>query len=173
MNEQDTQFYPLATLEKITRPLLWVLSLLLIVTSIWGFADLLAMGNQPLELVFGNPGEVREEIQDGRTSYSLAFTHLETGEEMTYRLRNNSPVLDYMIDASPAITVAIRYRTDDRTITEIYPTVYGIPQVRDRVTPPGILLGASLLGLGVALVLLFPGMLDRILYRAGQRSNIR
>lgn len=173
MKEKDDRFFPLAALERISRPLLQLLSILLIVASLWGLVNQLTLWNQPVELVFGTPGAVKEELLDGRARYWLEFTQQETGERLILRLRNNSPVLKYLLTASPTDSVALRYWTDDLTILEVHPLVYGVPPIRDRIPPSGILFGTSVLGLVVALVLLFPGTLDRIFRQVIRRSGRR
>jgi hypothetical protein len=173
MNSQDTRFFPLTVVERWWRPLLLMFAGLLLVASIWSLVNQWTRWDRPVELLVGAPGPVEEVREGGRVRYRLPFIRQDNGEEMMFWARNHSPVLDYLSSEERNDVVALRYWTDDRVILEVHPLVYGIAPIRDRVPPSGVLVGTSVLGLILAAVLVFPGQVDRALYRLGRRSRSR
>ncbi len=165
MNDDgDQEFFPLAALERASTPLLRAFALLLIVASLWGIVNQLTLWNRPIKLEFGVAGMVREERRGGEVGYSLPFA-TDTGQEMTLWLRNNSPVLDYLI-ASPSTTmIAVRYWPDDMSVVAVYPLIVDVPPIADRIPPSGVLLATSILGLLLGLTIFFFGQLDRSIHR--------
>jgi len=156
----EQEFLPLLALENISRPVLRLFALLLGLTSLWGIINQATLWSRPVKLVVGTAGAVQEERSPHGVLYGLLFT-LDTGEELDLRLHNNSPVLDYFLTSPTTDTIALRYWTDDMSVAAVHPLVVGVAPIRDRFPPSDVLLATSVLGLLMALVLLFAGRLHR------------
>lgn len=159
---EEQEFLPLRALERFSRPLVWLFSLLLVLASLSGIVELWRLWSRPLDLVVGTPGAVQEVQTSGGVRYRLPVA-LGTGEDLDFWLHNNSPVLDYLISRPVTTTVALRYWTDDMSVAGVYPLTPDTPPVHVRIPPSPILLATSILGLVLALLLLLSGRLDRVL----------
>jgi hypothetical protein len=157
----DQVFFPLAALERISRPLLRLFALVLLLVSLWGFVNLSNTRGQTIKVVIGVAGAVQEEHQEGVVRYSIPFTVEETGEAMTFWVRNNGPVLDYLVTRSPTTTIALRYRPDDMMVTAVNALLPGVEPIQNRAPDPNILLATSILGLLLTMALLLPDLLGR------------
>lgn len=157
---EEQEFLPLRALERFSRPLVWLFTLLLVLASLWGMVELWRLWSRPLDLVVGTPGAVREVQTAGGVRYRLQLA-LGTGEELDLWLHNNSPVLDYLISRPVTTTLALRYWTDDMSVAGVYPLTPDTPPVQVRRPPSPILLATSILGLALALLLLLSGRPDR------------
>jgi hypothetical protein len=155
MDNGESGFYPLVALERVGRPLL---ALLLIAVSLWGIINRTTLWNRSIKVVIGVAGSVQEERQEGVARYSVPFTVEETGEEISFRLRNNSAVLDYLITRPPTTTIALRYRPDDMNVTAVNPLLAGVDPIENRAPRSDVLLATSVLGLLLALALLLPDL---------------
>ena len=173
MNDTEPRFLPIPALERASRPLVQICAILLIGTSVWGLVNQLTIWNRPVELIFGTPEAVLEDRDDFFPSYRLLFSIQETGEKRTLELRNNGPVLNYFASHLPEGMIALRIWSDDQMVFEVHPLIYDVAPIRDRVPPSSILTGVSLLGLALGLALLFPGTLERMIYRLGRHSRRR
>jgi len=149
-------------LEQIYRPLVRFLALLLVAASLWGIFNQVRLWNRPIRLVMGTAGDV---VEDDGARYGITFTVQETGEEMQFRLLNNSPTLDYLITRAPTGTVALRYWPDDMTVTSLNPLIVGAEPIENPSPPAGLVLATSILGLLVALAILSPDLVDLVRFR--------
>ena len=154
-------FVPLAWVERMGRPLFGLLAGLLILAAVWAFWNQATQWSRPVKLVFGVPGELQLSQQDGRANYRLTFAEQDTGAQYEFWVQNNGPVLEYLLENSGEETVALRYWTDDLMVAAIFPLTIDTPPIQERVPPALVLLGTSILGLGVALFLLLAGRLAR------------
>ena len=150
-----------------TSLLLRIFAWSLLAASIWGLVNLGQLWSRPMKLVSGTPGEVVEEHETGRFRYLLPFTVDETGAALLLHLHNDGPVIDYFV-ANPGTQVAVLYWSNDMGIASVHPLVAGEPSIRGRYPPYNALLGTSLLGALLAVVLLLGGWLDSRLYRLGR-----
>jgi hypothetical protein len=130
-------------------------------------ANLVQLWNEPVKLVSGTPDRVTEEVEAGRYRYSLPFRIEETGEVLTLRLPNHGPVIDYFM-TNPGKSVAVLFWPTRKTILSVYPLVAGEPRIRGQYPPYNALLGTSVLGVAVAVLLLLGGSLDHLFYRIGR-----
>lgn len=152
---------------RTSQLVLRVFAWLLLLASLWGMVNLVQLWNRPVRLASGTPDHVVEENQAGRYGYLLRFTVDETGEELTLRLSNNGAVIDYFM-ANPGRPVAILYWPSEMTIASVHPLEAGKPPIRGQYPPYNALLGTSVLGVVLAVVLLFGKQLDHRLYRIGR-----
>ena len=143
-------------LERINKPLLRLFALLLIGASVWGIVNQLTLWNRSVKLAQGRAGVAQEQREQTQVHYLLPFT-LDTGEEMTFWLHNNSPVLDYFVASPTTTTIVLRYWPDDMSVAAVNPLVIGQEPIRDRYPPSGVLMPTSILGLLLGGVLLLSG----------------
>jgi hypothetical protein len=170
MNDPELEFYPLAFLARIGRPLLRLVAILLIPVSIWGIREGLEGRNRSLFVIIGRAGPVQEVQQGDAVRYTLPFTVEETGEELTLMLPNNSAVLDQLITEPPTHTIALQYWPDTMGVRALNLLQIGVEPIEVRMPQPGIALGTSILGLLVALAILLPDLLARFVFRTGRRT---
>jgi len=157
MDDSTQSFFPLVALERISQPLLRLLAFLLMVASLWGIVNQLTVWSRPVKLAVGTAGQVQQERHSGHVRYRLPLA-LETGEEMSLWLSNHSPVLDYFLSNTPAAPIAVRYWSDDMRVVAVHPLAAGVPPIRAHIPPSSVLLGTSVLGLLLALVILGSGL---------------
>jgi hypothetical protein len=164
-------FSPAAALERSSKPLLRVFALLVLLVSLWGMVNLLAMRGRSIRVALGTAAAVQEERQGDAVRYYLPFTEEETGAEMIFRLHNNSPVLDYLLTSPPTHAIAVRYWPDDMSVVAVNPFLPDVPPISYPTPSRGLLLGTSVLGLVVASALLLPDLLGRFVYQSGRRAS--
>lgn len=170
MNKSEYEFYPLAAMARIGRPLLRLIAILLIPVSIWGIQEGLDGRNRSLFVVIGRAGPVQEIQQGDAVRYSLPFTVEETGDELTLNLPNGSAVLDQLITEPPTQTIALQYWPDTMDLKALNLLQIGVEPIEVRTAPAGLALGTSILGLLVASAILLPELLARSVYRSGRRT---
>ena len=151
----------LTWMERMGRPLFVLLAGLLIVAAGWSWWNQATQWSRPVELVFGVPGELQAIQQDGRTHYRLLFTEQDSGAPYEFWVINNGVVLEHLQENVTGETVALRYWTDNLTVAAIFPLTIDTPPIQEQVPPALVLLGTSILGMGVALFLLLAGRLSR------------
>jgi hypothetical protein len=165
--ERDETLDPWNTLHRNGWLALRIFAWLVLAASLWGLTNLAQLWNRPAKLVSGTPARVVEEDDGGRFRYRVPFTVNETGEVLMLRVHNNGAVIDYFM-TKPGTPVAVLYWPSEMTIASVHPLVAGEPSIRGQYPPYNALLGTSVLGVLLALVLLSGGRLDRALYQAGR-----
>lgn len=161
------------TLMRTGKWLLRVFAVLLLTASLWGVVELVGMRGRSIRVVLGVAGPVQEAKQGSATVYHLPFTEEETGTEMTFRLHNNSPILDYMLTSVPTHTIALRYWPDDMSVLAVNPLLPDVPVAVYPTPSRSLQLATSVLGIVLAVVLLLPDLIDRVTFRSGRRARPR
>lgn len=164
-------FMPFDALVRAGRWLLRVFAVILLLASVWGIVDLLEMRGRSIRVALGVAGTVQEDRQGDTVRYYLPFTEEETGAAMTFRLHNNSPVLDYLLTSTPSHTIALRYWPDDMSVLAVNPLLPDAPVVAYPTPSRTLLLVTSTLGMVVAAALLLPDLLGRLVPRSNRRSG--